>query len=224
MKVRSKSRALLILFFTILGIGILVRVWQFGAIPPGLNKDEASIGVDAMSLLRYHVDRNGMSFPIHFISWGSGQNALYGYLLIPFLAFFGSSSTIIRLPMLLTGIATLPLVYLVGKEIEDEKLGLLAMFFIAVSPWHIILSRWSLESNLLPFVFLVGFVLLIKSIERNGLFPLACLFFGLCLYAYGTAYAFILHETDPPQAISIRNFYIICCKPAYHFIRGDQYI
>jgi uncharacterized membrane protein len=192
MSAQTKKIVRIILFIAILALGILLRAWKFGSLPPGLNSDEASIAADASSLLHFGMDRNGMTYPIFFISWGSGQNALYGYLLIPFLALFGMSPTVIRLPMLLSSIATLPLVYLLGREIEDEDLGLLAMFFVAVSPWNIILSHWALESNILPFVFLAGFVLLLKAIKNNNnLFVAACFVFGLCLYAYGTTYAFM---------------------------------
>jgi hypothetical protein len=62
------------------------------------------------------------------------------------------------------------------------------MFLLAINPWHIVLSHWALESNLLPFVFMIGFVFLLKSRRHNWVFILAGLFFGLCYYAYGTAY------------------------------------
>jgi hypothetical protein len=65
-----------ILFIFILALGIFARVWGFGRLPPGLNADEASIGIDAFNLLHYGIDRNGISFPVQFISWESGQNAL----------------------------------------------------------------------------------------------------------------------------------------------------
>ncbi len=180
-----------VLFVGILLLGVFARTWEFGKIPPGLNADEASIGVEASNLYHYGVDRNGISFPIHFISWGSGQNALYGYLLIPFIAIFGLSPAVVRLPMLLTGILSLPLLYFAAKETFGAHFGLLSMFYLAVSPWHILMSRWGLESNLFPFVFLAGYACLLRT-ERNGnwLVP-AGLIFGLSLYAYGTSYAMV---------------------------------
>ncbi|MBR2279774.1 MAG: hypothetical protein IJ903_02445 [Ruminococcus sp.] len=66
-----------------------VRLVLFGSHPAGLNQDEASIGYEAWSVLHYGIDRNGLSVPVHFIAWGSGQNALYAYLLMPFIALFG---------------------------------------------------------------------------------------------------------------------------------------
>lgn len=178
-----------VLFMIILALGIYARVWQFGSVPPGLNKDEASIGVEAYDLLHFGMDRNGVSFPVNFISWGSGQNALYGYLLIPFIAMGGLTPLMVRLPMLITGILTLPVVFFVAKRMLGMGYGLAAMFLVSISPWHIILSRWGLESNLLPFTFLLGFACLIKSRADNYWFVPANVFFALSLYAYGTAYA-----------------------------------
>ena len=179
------------LFLIILGLGIFARTWEFHSLPPGLNPDEASIGVEAFDLLHYGMDRNGIQFPVQFISWGGGQNALYGYILIPFIAFMGLTPFAVRLPMLLSGIAALPLSYYVAKETLNEDFGLLSMFFLAISPWHIMLSRWGLESNLFPFVFLAGFTCLLNVRKNDKWFIAASSWMGLSFYAYGTAYAMI---------------------------------
>jgi len=180
-----------LLFLSILALGIFARVWDFGKLPPGLNADEASIGIDAFNLLHYGIDRNGISFPVQFISWGSGQNALYGYVLIPFIALFGLSPLVVRLPMLISGILTIPLVYFVAQQMMGEVFGLLSMFFLAICPWHILLSRWGLESNFLPVIFLLGYSCLLKAAKNNYWFIISCIFFAMALYSYGTAYAIV---------------------------------
>ncbi len=177
-----------LLFIIILVIGIFARVWEFGSLPQGLNADEASIGVEAYYIYKFGMDRNGVSYPVHLISWGSGQNALYAYLLIPFVALRGINAVSVRLPMMLLGILSLPLIYVAGKRLRSEKLGLTAMFFMAISPWHIINSRWAVESNILPFFFLAGFTCLLLSTRENHWFIISSIFFALCLYAYGIAY------------------------------------
>jgi hypothetical protein len=182
-----KSKYLL-LFIAILAIGIFVRVWEFGTLPPGLNPDEASIGVEAYYIYKFGLDRNGISYPVHLISWGSGQNALYAYMLIPFVALRGINAVSVRLPMLLSGILSIPLIYIAGKRLFDEKFALTAMFFMAISPWHIINTRWAVESNIMPFFFLAGFTSLLFASRENKWFIVSSIFFALCLYAYGTAY------------------------------------
>lgn len=187
-----RTRLHWILFCAVLLIGILARTWEFGRVPPGLNPDEASIAVESNSLLKYGVDRNGMSYPVQFIAWGDGQSVPYAYLLMPIIVVAGHlSPPIVRLPMMILGIASLPLVYLVGKWTLNATLGLLTMFFLAVSPWHILLSRWALDANLLPFAFLAAFVSLLYSSRNVRWFVPACVLLGFCLYTYATAYAMV---------------------------------
>jgi hypothetical protein len=184
-----RPRFHVLLFISILLLGIFARAWEIRSLPPGLNEDEASSAVDASSLYRFGVDRNGVSYPVYMISWGSGQNAFNAYAMIPFIALGGLSPFTIRLPALLAGILALPLVYLIGKRTAGEDFGLAAMFLLAISPWHILASRWGFEGNLLPFVFAAGYLLLLKSTQDKRWLIAAMLLMGLCFYIYGPAYA-----------------------------------
>jgi hypothetical protein len=176
----------LLVFFAFL-IGFILRVWDFGNLPAGLSEDEASIGVEAASLHNYGIDRNGISYPIHFISWGGGQNALYGYLLAP-LVTLGQSPFIIRLPMLISGLLTLAIVYGIARKLFTPSIALMAIFLLAISPWHIMMSRWALESNLFPFVFSMAFLCLL-NVDRNPVwFLVSMALLAISLYSYGTAY------------------------------------
>lgn len=177
-----------LLFIIILMIGILARTWEYADLPPGLNVDEASIGVESYYLYKFGMDRYGMTYPVHLISWGSGQNALYAYLLIPSVALKGINAFAVRLPMMLAGILAMPLIFIAGKRLLGEKFALLAIFFMAISPWHIVNSRWAVESNIMPFLFLAAFTALILADTKNWWFFVSSIFFALCLYAYGTAY------------------------------------
>jgi hypothetical protein len=90
---------------------------------------------------------------------------------------------------LFAGILALPLIYLIGRRTAGEDLALAAMFLLAISPWHILESRWGFEGNLLPFVFAAGYLLLLKSLQdKRWLMPATALM-GLCFYIYGPAYA-----------------------------------
>jgi hypothetical protein len=172
-------------------LGIFARTWEYGRLPPSLNPDEASAGVEAINLLRFGQDRNGVTLPVKFISWGSGQDVLYAYLLMPVVGVLGLSPVVVRLPMLVLALATLPLAYLATRRVFDNGVALMAAFMLAISPWHILLSRWALDSNLFPFVFLAGFTCLLMVRRSGWWFVPACLLLALCLYAYGTAYVVI---------------------------------
>mgnify|MGYP004467537623 CR=1 FL=1 len=90
----------LLLLLAILLLGILVRVVGIANAPRGFNQDEASAGYDAFAILKYGIDRNGMHNPVHLIAWGSGQNAAYSWLCMPFIALLGLSVWSVRLPWL----------------------------------------------------------------------------------------------------------------------------
>jgi hypothetical protein len=175
------------IFILILFVGVFARIWGFNNVPPGLNQDEASIGVEADDLYHYSVDRNGNSFPVNFVSWGEGMDSLYGYMLLPFMP-IGLTPFTERLPALLTGILTLPLIYFIAKRVYGNHFGLLSMFLLAISPWHIIMSRWGLNENVVPFVATLGFAALLASAKNNLWFIASAFCLGLCFYAYGAAY------------------------------------
>jgi hypothetical protein len=168
--------------------GIVLRVWRFGDIPFGLHQDEASMAYDAYSLIHYGIDRNGFRFPVMLVSWGSGMYALASYLAAPFVGIFGLNVVAVRLPFLLSGVASIPLLYRLLADSFERRVARLGAVLLAFCPWHIMMSRWGLDSNLLPFVFLVATVLLLRSLERPWLLVPAAGAYALALYSYGTAY------------------------------------
>lgn len=175
----------------LLAVGLAVRVVGIGSLPYGLNQDEASAGYDAWALLCYGTDRCGNSLPVLLESWGSGQNVLYSYLAMPFIAVFGLTEFSLRLPMALSGFAALVFMWLLAKRIRGERFALTALFFLCLCPWHIMASRWALESNLLPTLLLGGIYFTVRAEEREWSLLPAAILFGLSLYAYGTAYFFL---------------------------------
>ncbi len=187
-KLKQKDTLLFIALFV---VGVLVRVVCFGIVPGGLNQDEAFAGYEAYSLLHYGKDSAGYAFPCYFVSWGSGMNVLESYLAIPFVGLFGLSAVTIRLPQLLVGCISLPVVYLLLKDIFNKTTAFWGMGFMAVCPWHIMLSRWGLESNLAPGFLLFGLYFLIKGLKNNKLLLLSALMYGTALYAYATTWAVV---------------------------------
>ncbi len=181
-----------IIFGCIAVIGIFVRTVAFTVVPGGLNQDEASMLYDAYSLLKFGVDRNGTSFPVYFEAWGDGQNALLTYLTIPFIAMFGMNVFTARIVSLLFSIGSIfAFYYLLKLLFKNQRLALVGMAFFAICPYTIMISRWGLESNLLPHMLLYSAIFLVKAYDKlEYLFP-ACILFGLSLYAYAISYLYI---------------------------------
>lgn len=171
----------------VLGLGIFVRVWHFPHVPPGLNQDEAASAYEAYSLAETGCDKWGNQWPAYFPAWGSGQNVLLAYLTVPIIKMFGLSIFSARLVALGLGLLALPLFYYWLRPL-GRRAALLGLLLLALAPWHFMLSRWGLESNLVPFWMLLGCTLVgqaIHSQQRRWIIP-SLLPFALALYAYGT--------------------------------------
>ncbi len=177
-------------------VAIATRVWDWPFSPPGLNQDEASIGYEAFSMLFYGMDRHGYSWPVHLISWGSGQHILYAWFAMPWIGWFGLSEWTVRLPMLICGVLSVPLFALVMQRlapsdpVNAKRIGAWSAWLLALSPWNILLSKWALESNLLPFVFLCAILTTLRWMDRPSWVRsfLMALSLAACLYTYSSAY------------------------------------
>ncbi|EKQ51302.1 MULTISPECIES: glycosyltransferase family 39 protein [unclassified Clostridium] len=175
------------LVIIILCIGILVRIINLSNMPGGINQDEAFAGYEAYSILFYGKDSQGYANPIYFVSWGSGMNVLYSYLTMPFILLAGGqlSTFIIRLPQVIFSCISLIIFFLVVERVcGNYKVSIIALFLMAINPWHIMLSRWGLESNIAAAFLLFGLYFLLKGLEKEKWLMLSALFYGLSLYCY----------------------------------------
>ena len=181
--------------------GAALRLLYLDEIPAGLWTDEASVGYEAWSLLHHGIDRNGYAWPVHFVAWGSGQNVLYSYLSIPLIAAFDLTVFSTRLLMALTGTASLLLFWRVAardhpapwspRRAPGAYFALLALLLLTFCPWHLMLSRWALDCNLLPFVLLLAVYFFTRpDNDRLGVQAAGVFVLSLSVYTYGTAYFF----------------------------------
>lgn len=202
------------LLLAIIVIGVFARVYLFGSIPGDINQDEAFAGYEAYSLLTTGKDIHGYSFPVYLTAWGSGMNALNTYLMIPFIAVFGLHVWVIRLPQLIVGCLSVPVVYLVMKRTGNQFVSLFSTFMFAVAPWHIMLSRWGLESNLAPGFLLFGLYFFLKGLEDSRFFILSACMYGFSLYSYATVWVIV------PAIIVLQILYCLFSKK----LKLDRYL
>lgn len=192
----------------ILCIGCLIRLLSLSSVPIGLNQDEAYAGYEAYSLLNYGMDSHGYANPVYFVSWGSGMNVLYSYLTIPFLFLSGNHLTTfaIRLPQAIFSCISLIIFYqLINKLFQDKLKSLLGVFILAITPWHIMLSHWGLESNIAPAFLLFGLFFWIKALDNSIFYILSAIFYGLSLYAYAPLWMSV------PVILLLQFLYTVYC-------------
>ena len=188
-----KCNKRVIIIYFIFVVGFLVRTIGITNFPNGLNCDEASIGYEAYSVLTYGIDRNGDSWPAFLESWGSGQNTLYMYIIMPFIKILGLSVFSVRLPMAIIGCISLVIMYKLLLKTNNKELAIIGIAFFAITPWHIMKSRYGLESNVFPDFMLYAIYFIITALKEQNKkkYYIGAIFLGLCSYAYGTSYYFL---------------------------------
>lgn len=244
----------LVCFFLVFALGCFLRFYHLTTLPDGLNQDEASIGYEAFSLAFYGVDRYGNPFPVYPITWGSGGGSpLLIYLTALSFKLFGVSIFVLRGTVAFFGCLTLPLFYLLVKEaksslsglqssptglqssptgLQSSPVGLLGMLLLAIAPWHILLTRWTLDYGLIPFTFGLAILVLMKAARKKstGLYVLASALAALNMYSYGSANivipAFLLLSVFflmRGKILSIRQLFLcmlmflLVCAPLFLF-------
>lgn len=108
---------------------------------------------------------------------------IYYYFMIPFLWLFKLDPVGPAVMVAIFGLATVFLVYKVGQNFFDGKVGLLAAFFYTISPVVIYYSRTSWNPNLMPFFSLLIVWLVWKIVaEKKPIFlPIVGFLFGILI-------------------------------------------
>ena len=119
--------------------------------------DELTLVYDTFSILKTGHDQTGRFFPVTFPMRG-GSPGGYVYFSLPFVSIFGLSEIGVRTLSLISGLGISVLMYLLGKKIFSENIGLVAGFLTSVSLWDIYLSRGGFETHFALFLSILGVV------------------------------------------------------------------
>jgi 4-amino-4-deoxy-L-arabinose transferase-like glycosyltransferase len=174
------------LLILIIVLAAFLRLWDLAKIPIALNWDEISMGYSSYSILKTGRDEWGSFMPLLFRSYGEWKSPVYIYLLVPFIKVLGLNAWAVRLPAALFGILDIYLTYLIGKKLYGDKVGLWAAFLLAVSPWHLMLSRPAFEAGVALTLTLAGIYFMLKEKPLWAAIP-----FGLALHTYHSAQAVV---------------------------------
>lgn len=176
----------------IVALGLFLRVYKLGTIPPGLTWDEAALGYNAYSISQTLKDEYGNFLPLTLKSFGDYKPALYAYLIIPFIWILGLTEVAVRLPSVVAGIGLILVVFLLIKHIfKNYWLALSCAFFTAISPISIQFSRAGWESNVALFLNVTGLYLFLKAIKKPKYFIFSALVFSLSLFCYQASKIFV---------------------------------
>ncbi|MBE5859935.1 MAG: hypothetical protein E7301_07400 [Butyrivibrio sp.] len=177
----------LILPIAMIVIGAFLRFYMIARIPYGVHQDEASIGYEAYILSAFGMDRNGYHLPVYPITYGSGGGSpLMVYLTALMTKLLGVSEFSLRFLPAFLGSLTLVVFFLAVRLLVAESLlssekvssvqymngeyswiPLISLTILTLSPWHIMLSRWSLDSNTTPFWISLGLLFFAIGIKKQ---------------------------------------------------------
>lgn len=171
-------------------IVFLTRFLFLDKFPAGFTPDEAAQGYTAYSILKTGKDEWGVRYPLFPRSFGDFKPPLYTYLLVPSVAVLGLNEYAVRLPNAFLSFLAIGVVYLLTFQVfKKEKIALLASLLLAISPWHISLSRGGFESNLTTLFLPLAVYLFLFGLEKNRHFFIifSSILFGLNLFSYHSA-------------------------------------
>lgn len=151
-----------ILLICAIFVGTIVRTWKITTLPFPPNGDELAFGYYGWSLLHYGTDEYGTFLPMNFPSIGDYKYPGLAYLNIIPAAIFGLSEITTRFWSVISGIALIPLIYLLVIALfENRVIAISASWITALSPWSITLSRLGYENHLALTLSVAGFICLL---------------------------------------------------------------
>lgn len=176
----------------ILVLAFFLRIYKIDSVPSGLSNDEIAIAYNSYSIVETGRDEYGEFMPISFKSHNDFKAPLYIYIAAPFIKFFGNNELAVRLPSIFFGSLTcLVLGLLIFNATGNKRLALLSAFVLAITPWHVMTSRWASESNLALFFVVVGILFFIKGLKKPLHLYFSALSFVLSIYSYHTERVFV---------------------------------
>ncbi|KKQ95889.1 MAG: hypothetical protein UV74_C0013G0494 [Candidatus Woesebacteria bacterium GW2011_GWB1_43_14] len=154
------QKSLLIIFI----LALLLRTIKLSSLPAGFHADEVRAGWNAYSILKTGQDDRGNTLAMYYNTFGDFRPTGIIYFTIPSIAILGLNEFAVRLPSALFGALTIFPLFLFTFALTNKKgIALLASLFLAISPWHISVSRATSEVAISMFFVLGGLVFLTKN-------------------------------------------------------------
>ncbi len=155
----------------ILLIAAFLRFYQLTTIAPSLTWDEVAWGYNAYSLGIDGRDEFGKFLPYQYLeSFGDFKPPMYAYLDLLPIKFLGLNEFAVRFPSALFGVLTILMTFFLVKRIFGDKhelVALLSALFLAISPWHIMLSRAAFEANVATFFIVFGVWAFLAGVQNH---------------------------------------------------------
>jgi hypothetical protein len=159
---------------------IFFRFYRLNQVPAEMISDHAEKLLDVYDVM--------LGKTLVFFPRNTGREAFQMYLTVAVILLFGTGFSFLSLKIgtCLAGLLTLLYIYLLGKEIGNRQVGLLAMVFAGIAYWPNVITRIALRFTLYPFFTAAVLYYLIRGLQtrnRNS-FIFSGIALGLGLHGY----------------------------------------
>ena len=153
------------------------------------------IGIDQSLWLDEAISANVAKMPIGEIvknfSVGDFHPPIFYWFLDLWTKTFGSNVVILRFSSVLFSLITIYFVYLIGKKIKNEKIGILAALFLAINPLFVYYSQELRMYSMATMWLIIGFYYFVKIKSKKYLKSDLVIFNLMMALAFGTFYGSI---------------------------------
>jgi mannosyltransferase len=162
-------------------LGASLRVYQITTESVGL--DEAfSVWISQMSLSQIAATAAGADW----------NPPLYYFLLHYWMQLFGTSAFAIRLPSTVFGVLAIPMIYVVGRQLFNKEVGLVAALILALSSYNIWYAQEARVYSLMVLLALLSMYFFLRFLERDNLALSAGYVLFTVLLVYGHSYGWFV--------------------------------
>jgi 4-amino-4-deoxy-L-arabinose transferase-like glycosyltransferase len=172
----------------ILLLAFAVRFIGLSSLPAGLHWDEQDTGYQAYSLLKTGRDYFGNPLPLFLHSIADYRTPVFIYANVVPISIFGLTSFSVRISSVIFGVLSVILIYVLARRvIHYQPASWLAALTLALSPWHILYSRQSVECNVMLVMLLTAVCAFYAGLKRPRWLIVSGLLFGLSVASYSPA-------------------------------------
>ncbi len=166
-------------FIAIGALAVFLRTYRLDEIPAGIYVDETNGALDSLYILE---GRGDSPFGT---GWYETPNGFAYYMALLF-KLFGANRDSLKAVSIIPAVLTVLAVYPLGRVLFGPSAAIAAMLFMAVSRWHLTMSRWGWNEVAPPVFQVLATVYLIRGLrERRALdFAAGGLIAGLMVYTY----------------------------------------
>nr|MBN1229256.1 glycosyltransferase family 39 protein [Anaerolineae bacterium] len=183
------------------------RFYRLNSLPAEMTSDHVEKLLDSYDVSQgiYHI----------FFTRNGGREAIQFYFVPLIASLFGTGMSFLSLKLasVLEAVALIPLIIAFGREMVDRETGFYTAALLAISWWHISLSRLALRIVLTPLIFTALLIVLARGIRtgKRKAWVWAGIWMGIGVYAYQALRAAPL--------VAIAAFAAAVAGPIYRAVR-----